>query len=78
MVREFSSHVKTLNCQLKDLPTLKNSPMAVATTKKGNILFGYAEQDNSYKKHGGEKGLAYLTSMHKAIQKPSCKCLISR
>ncbi len=35
--------METLNGQLKDLPTLKNSPMAVPTTKKGNVPFGYAE-----------------------------------
>ncbi len=42
-VHEFFSRVEVLNGHLKDLPTLKNSPMAVATTKKGNVLFGYAE-----------------------------------
>ena len=41
-VREFFFHVETLNGHLKYLPTLKNSPMAVATTKKGNVPFGYA------------------------------------
>jgi hypothetical protein len=40
-VREFFSRVETLNGHLKYLPTLKNSPMAVATTKKGNVPFGY-------------------------------------
>ncbi len=42
-VREFFSCVETLNDHLKYLPTLKNSPMAVTTTKKGNVPFGYAD-----------------------------------
>lgn len=42
-MREFFSRMEVLNGHLKDLPTLKNSPMAVATTKKGNVHFGYAE-----------------------------------
>ena len=37
-VHEFFSRVETLNSHLKYLPTLKNSPMAGATTKKGNVL----------------------------------------
>ena len=43
-VREFFSRMEVLNGHLKDLPTLKNSPMAVATTKKGIVHFGYAER----------------------------------
>jgi hypothetical protein len=35
--------METLNGHLKYLPTLKNSPMAVVTTKKGNAPFGYAD-----------------------------------
>jgi hypothetical protein len=35
--------VETLNGHLKYLQTLKNSPMSVATTKKGNVPFGYAD-----------------------------------
>ena len=42
-VREFFSHVETLNGHLKYLPMLKNSPMAVATTNKGNVPFGYTD-----------------------------------
>ena len=41
-VREFFSCVETLNGHLKYLLTLKNSPMAVTTTKRGNVTFGYA------------------------------------
>jgi hypothetical protein len=41
-LRELFSRVETLNGHLKYLPTLKNSPMAVATTNKGSVPFGYA------------------------------------
>ncbi len=42
-VREFFSCLETLIGHLKYLSTLKNSPMAVATTKKRNVPFGYAD-----------------------------------
>jgi hypothetical protein len=42
-VRQFISRVEVLNGYLKYLPTLKNSPKAVATTKKGNIPFEEAD-----------------------------------
>jgi hypothetical protein len=40
-VREFFFRVEKLNGHLKYLPTLKNSPMAVGTTTKGNVPVGY-------------------------------------
>jgi len=42
-VRQFISRVEVLNGYLKYLPTLKNSPKAVTTTKKGNIPFEEAD-----------------------------------
>jgi hypothetical protein len=42
-VRQFISQVEVLNGYLKYLPTLKNSPKAVATTKEGNIPFKEAD-----------------------------------
>lgn len=42
-VRQFISRVEVLNGYLKYLPTLKNSPRAVATTKEGNIPFEEAD-----------------------------------
>jgi hypothetical protein len=38
-VRQFISRMQQLSGYLKYLPTLKNSPRAVATTKKGNVPF---------------------------------------
>jgi hypothetical protein len=42
-VRHFISQVEVLNGYLGYLPTLKNSPKAVATTKKGNVPFEEAD-----------------------------------
>jgi hypothetical protein len=42
-VRQFISRVEVLNGYLGYLPTLKNSPKAVATTKKGNVPFEEAD-----------------------------------
>ena len=42
-VRQFISRVEVLNGYLKYLPTLKDSPKAVTTTKKGNIPFEEAD-----------------------------------
>jgi hypothetical protein len=42
-VRQFISRVEVLSGYLKYLPPLKNSPKAVATTKKGNIPFEEAD-----------------------------------
>jgi hypothetical protein len=42
-VRQFVSRVEVLNGYLRYLPTLKNSPKAVATTKKGNVPFEEAD-----------------------------------
>jgi hypothetical protein len=38
-VRQYLSCIEVLNRYLRHLPTLKNSPKAVSTTKKGNIPF---------------------------------------
>jgi hypothetical protein len=43
MVRQFISRVEVLNGYLAYLPTLRNSPKAVATTKKGNVPFEEAD-----------------------------------
>ena len=42
-VCQFISRVEVLNGYLKYLPTLKNSPKAVTTSKKGNIPFEEAD-----------------------------------
>jgi hypothetical protein len=42
-IRQYVSRMEVLNGYLKHLPTLKNSPKAVATTKKGNVPFGAAD-----------------------------------
>jgi hypothetical protein len=42
-VRQFISRVEVLNGYLRYLPTLKNSPKAVATIKKGNVSFEEAD-----------------------------------
>ena len=42
-VRQFVSRVEVLNGYLGYLPTLKNSPKAVAATKKGNVSFKEAD-----------------------------------
>jgi hypothetical protein len=42
-LRQFVSRVEVLNGYLRYLPTLKNSPKAVATTKKGNVPFEEAD-----------------------------------
>jgi hypothetical protein len=42
-VRQFISRMQQLSVYLKYLPTLKNSPRAVATTKKGNVPFEAAD-----------------------------------
>jgi hypothetical protein len=42
-VRQFVYRVEVLNGYLRYLPTLKNSPKAVATTKKGNVPFEEAD-----------------------------------
>jgi hypothetical protein len=42
-VHQFVSRVEVLNGYLKHLPTLKDSPKAVATTKKGNVPFKEAD-----------------------------------
>ena len=42
-VHLFISQMEVLNGYLKVLPMLKNSPKAVATTKKGNVPFGDAD-----------------------------------
>jgi hypothetical protein len=42
-VHQFVSHVEALNGYLKHLPTLKDNPKAVATTKKGNVPFKEAD-----------------------------------
>jgi hypothetical protein len=42
-VRQYVSRMEVLNGYLRHLPTLKNSPKAVATTKKGNIPFAEAD-----------------------------------
>ena len=42
-VNQFVSRVEVLNGYLRYLPTLKNSPKAVATTKKGNVPFKEAD-----------------------------------
>jgi hypothetical protein len=42
-VRQFISRVEVLNGYLAYLPTLKNSPKAVATTKKGDVPFKEAD-----------------------------------
>ena len=42
-VHQFVSRVEVLNGYLKHLPTLKDSPKAVATTKKGNVPFEEAD-----------------------------------
>ncbi len=42
-MHQFVSHVEVLNGYLRYLPTLKNSPKAVATTKKGNTPFEEAD-----------------------------------
>jgi hypothetical protein len=42
-VRQFISRVEVLNGYLAYLPTLRNSPKAVATTKKGNVPFEEAD-----------------------------------
>ncbi len=42
-VRQFISRMQQLSGYLKYLPTLKNSPRAVATTKKDNIPFEAAD-----------------------------------
>jgi hypothetical protein len=38
-VRQYVSHMEVLNGYLRHLPTLKNSPTAITTTKKGSIPF---------------------------------------
>ncbi len=42
-VRQFISRMQQLSGYLEYLPTLKNSPRAVATTKKGNVPFEAAD-----------------------------------
>jgi hypothetical protein len=42
-VNQFVSRVEVLNGYLRYLPTLKNSPKAVATTKKGSVPFKEAD-----------------------------------
>jgi hypothetical protein len=42
-VRQHILQMGVLNDYVKHLPTLKDSPKAVPTTKKGNILFGEAD-----------------------------------
>jgi hypothetical protein len=42
-VRQYVSRMEVLNGYLRHLPTLKNSPKAVVTTKKGNIPFAEAD-----------------------------------
>jgi hypothetical protein len=42
-VRQHILQMRVLNDYVKHLPTLKESPKAVLTTKKGNIPFGEAE-----------------------------------
>ena len=42
-VRQYVSRMEVLNGYLRHLPTLKNSPKAVVTTKKGNVPFGEAD-----------------------------------
>jgi hypothetical protein len=42
-VRQYVSRLEVLNGYLRHLSTLKNSPNAVATTKKGNIPFAEAD-----------------------------------
>jgi hypothetical protein len=41
--QQHISHMGVLNDYVKHLPTLKDSPKAVTTTKKGNIIFGKAD-----------------------------------
>ena len=42
-MHQFVSHVEVLSGCVRFLPTLKNSPKAVATTKKGNVPFKEAD-----------------------------------
>ncbi len=42
-MRQHISRIGVLNDYVKQLPTLKDSPKAVPTTKKGNIPFGKAD-----------------------------------
>jgi hypothetical protein len=42
-VRQHISRMGVLNDYVRHLPTLKDSPKAVPTTKKGNIPFGKAD-----------------------------------
>jgi hypothetical protein len=42
-IRQYMTRMGILNDYLKHLPTLKNSPKAVATTKKGNVPFSEAD-----------------------------------
>jgi len=42
-IRQYVTRMGVLNDYLKHLPTLKNSPKAVATTKKGNVPFSEAD-----------------------------------
>ncbi len=42
-MRQHISRMGVLNDYVRHLPTLKDSPKAVPTTKKGNIPFGKAD-----------------------------------
>ena len=42
-MRQHISKIGVLNDYIKHLPTLKDSPKAIPTTKKGNIPFGKAD-----------------------------------
>jgi hypothetical protein len=42
-VRQHISQMRVLNDYFRHLPTLKDSPKAVPTAKKGNIPFGKAD-----------------------------------
>jgi hypothetical protein len=47
-VHQFISRMQQLSGYLEYLHTLKNSPWAVATTKKGNVHFGLLISSQSY------------------------------
>jgi hypothetical protein len=42
-VRQHMSQMGVLNDCVRHLPTLKDSPKAVSTTKKGNVPFGNSD-----------------------------------
>jgi hypothetical protein len=78
-IRQYMLRMGVLNDYIAHLPSIFYSSKAVASTVKGNVIFGdgelasiiLASSDSAkpHKKFGGDKQMAYMTAMFESIQK---------